>query len=282
MNEFIGIDELESPDYDLMEDVAYKGNLFTGTAIENSNNSHTEWHFLNGKAHGRWFSVSDSGQLLEDAFYENGKKITEKMWNSLGILCWNYQREPLLFQEFYYDGTLKVQRDVNSRKIYYSTGQIKQLFDYSQNYAMSYYKDGTWLFKHLSDGEQHLVMSSEKITFHDEFLCKVYMELLEEDFDYFYPYFVLWIGKVSADERASFICNLITSENLWMKNAGINLAETYKLRQAVDLLEKERNNQIIPPPHQGHYYSYSIGQRARMVLGTLKQKELWKNITDHL
>lgn len=100
-------------------------------------------------------------------------------------------------------------------------------------------------------------------------------KLLETEFDAFCTYIALWMEEMHPKERAEYVCALIASDNLWIKDEGIRLAERHKVIQALDLLEKERNNQMVPP-RRFHdtgliTYTMSISLRARQAIVTLKE-----------
>lgn len=277
-NKTVQINDLESLDDELMEEVTYHGALFTGTAVYENERVKEEYHFLDGKAHGRWTMESRSGQLLEESFYENGKLQRQQAWTKEGILHLRYQTEPLSHEEFYPDGSIQYHRTDDGLKKYYQNGQPLEVFEYAAKLAVFYDKSGTWLLRHQTEGKQYVVISREKITFHDEALRQSWLVLLEEAFDEFAPYIALWLEELSLTERADIVCAMIASDNLWIKEKGIRLAEQHKIVQALPLLEKERNNQAVPPRrfHGTGMVSYSmtISLRARQAIGTLKKEDL--------
>lgn len=282
MDNTVQISDLESLDDELMEEVKYHGALFTGTAVDESARVKEEYHFLDGRAHGRWSTQSHSGQLLEEAFYEHGVLKKLRAWTTEGVLSLRIQTEPFSREEFYPDGSIQYYQTDSGLKLYYQSGQPLELFTYAEKLAVFYDKDGAWLLRHRTEGEKYLVMSEEKITFHDEALRQSWLALLEEQFDELEPHILLWLKGLSAADRADIVCAMLASDNLWMKEKGICLAEQYKVVQALPFLEKERDNQAVPPRrfYRSGMVSYTrtISLSARQAIGTLKNKELWENI----
>lgn len=288
MNTTVKIDELELADGEVLYNVTCRGELFTGTAVSENEyeDERQEWRYVDGKAHGRWITESGGGQLLEECFYEHGTLTTRQEWTREGVLCLNYQREPYLEEKFYPDGTLKLQRTMEGLKKYYPNGQRLELFTYDSEDAVFYDKDGVWLFRHKKDGEKALNMRREKITFHEEAMRGRYLELLgeEELYGLFHEYIALWLAGVASKERAEYVCAMIASENLWIKAEGISLAERHRVMEALDLLEKERNNKTMLPRLRmfegGETLSFKdISQLARPAIGSLKNGESWKRLS---
>ncbi len=286
----VQFDELEmTDDKEMLQGVTYQGKPFTGTAVEE--NFECEYEdgmiitrtYVDGKAHGRWTEAVLGGQLLEESFYEDGELLTQRTWSCKGEPITHYQKEPWVEEQFYPDGSMKIQQNEDGIKKYYENGQLLEHFDYAANGAVFYDKDGTWIVRHKTDGEKKLEMDCTKITFHDEALCKRYLKLLEEVFDQFDDYVALWIETVQKEERAQIVCDMIASDNLWIKVKGIQLAEKYQVSQALELLERERNNEAAPPKRETFdgglcFSTHSVCDYARPAIGTLKNKELWKKI----
>ena len=93
----------------------FKGEPFTGGAVEKADNGQTETTYKDGKKHGLefshrngqkssertwkndkkdglWTSWYDNGQKWFEKTYENGKKISEKWWDKDGNLTREYPK----------------------------------------------------------------------------------------------------------------------------------------------------------------------------------------------
>lgn len=73
MTEKVLIDDLESSDIDFFLDVTYYGVPFTGLALDKSD-GYTQYHYLNGKGHGRCFSRCSNGQPEDEFFSTSGRR----------------------------------------------------------------------------------------------------------------------------------------------------------------------------------------------------------------
>ena len=102
----VDFDELSSADQCMQYDVRYNSQLFTGTAIEEDDDYRREWNYVNGNCHGRSFAVNGSGQLILEAFYDNGKELSYKSWNDAGVLVIRRESDPFIVQEFDDSGDL--------------------------------------------------------------------------------------------------------------------------------------------------------------------------------
>ena len=118
----VQIDDLEGSDYDLYYENKYEGEYFTGTAISDDDGVHTEWTFVNGNGHGRWFSVFPNGQLYEETFLDDGEVISDREWNSEGQLLYRFDIEPLLEQKFDANGQLLEERTEEHYWKFYDNG----------------------------------------------------------------------------------------------------------------------------------------------------------------
>jgi len=287
----VSFDELEAADdEEMLHGVTYQGKLFTGTAVEEYIDCEYDGGmiitrtYVDGKAHGRWTEAVCTGQLLEESFYENGELLTQRTWSCEGEPITRYQKEPWVKEQFYPDGSIKIQQTEDGIKKYYENGQLLEYFDYAADCAVFYDRDGTWIVRHKTNGEKQLEMDGTKITFHGEALCKRYLGLLEEVFDQFDSYVELWLETVRPEERARIVCDMIASDNLWIKVRGIQFAEKYQVSQSLELLEIERNNEAVPPSRDTFdggicFSTHSVFKSARQAIGTLKNKELWEKIT---
>lgn len=114
--------------------VRYRGELFTGTAVEETPEEREEATFVAGEAHGDWNIYSPQGVLVSHRSYahglqhgeqhewsedgsrlkqldlwEHGELVQREEWNEHGIrLVW-FNRDARLTREWYESGTLKLE-----------------------------------------------------------------------------------------------------------------------------------------------------------------------------
>ena len=153
----VQIDDLEGSDYDLYYENKYEGEYFTGTAISDDG-VHTEWTFVNGNGHGRWFSVFPNGQLNEETFLDDGEVISDREWNREGQLLYRFDSEPLLEQKFDANGQLLEERTEEHYWKFNDNGQL--LVEETKEHKWTFYANGT---KH----EDYDYVSSQATVFDD-------------------------------------------------------------------------------------------------------------------
>lgn len=214
------------------------------------------------------YETTKKGCYIESVF-QNGEVVSEKTWNAQGTVIYDYYKE--VYQNQYYDnGILKEAEDDNGTKKYYASGSLKYDYVRKDGLAMGYLPDGIWVFRSKAQKKGYIVLSASEIAFNDIVWYEKYLEMLEEDFGFFKPYFICWIEKCDTKKRPKMVCDMISSENLLIKETGIRMAEKYMIIEAIDYLEKERFNRQIPPAYDGVISTRTISLSARQAIGTLK------------
>ncbi len=117
--------DFEENIYNFFTFMKYKGELFTGTLIDNN----LTIEYKNGNAHGRSVEYYDNGQIASDRFYENGEYKDGKEWYPNGQIKYDS-----IGKEWYLNGQLK--RD--------STGQDSYWWDIDGMLAKT---NDSWLYK---------------------------------------------------------------------------------------------------------------------------------------
>lgn len=107
----VDFDDLNSADQCMQCGVKYNYQLFSGVAIEEDDDYRREWNYVNGNCHGRSFAVNVRGQLILEAFYDNGKELSYKSWNDAGVLIMRRESDPFLVQEFDDSGELILEKN---------------------------------------------------------------------------------------------------------------------------------------------------------------------------
>ena len=265
----IQIDDLEGSDYDLYYENKYKGEYFTGTAISDEDGVHTEWTFVNGNGHGRWFSVFPNGQLNEEVFLDDGEVISERIWNREGQLLYRYDSEPLLEQEFDADGHLLKERTEEHEWTFYDNGTKHKDYDYVSSQVTVFDDSGVWIVKGILV-DRHWSETLDTMTFNDERWFSNYLSILKADHEENYSYFRMWL-KTIPEKRSEIICSLIENEDLRFKYDGMHLAEGYGILDAIPVIEKQLTIKKFPPASEHSGDPMSVVYLARLVLDNLKK-----------
>lgn len=268
-NIIVQIKDLELSDYDLYYEAMYEGKPFTGTAISDKDGVHTEWTFVNGNGHGRWFSVFPNGQLNDELFLDDGEVISERIWNREGQLLYRFDSEPLLEQEFDENGHLLNERTKEHRWTFYDNGTKHEDYDYVTSQVTVFDDSGVWSVKGiLVDG--YWSRTLDTMTFNDDRWYSNYLSILKADYEDNYPYFLMWLESIS-EIRSEIICSLIENEDLRFKYDGMNLAREYRILDAIPVVEKQLPIKEFPPALKQKGYGMSVGSLARLVLCDLKR-----------
>lgn len=270
----VDFDELSSADQCMQYDVRYNSQLFTGTAIEEDDDYRREWNYVNGNCHGRSFAVNGSGQLILEAFYDNGKELSYKSWNDAGVLVIRRESDPFIVQEFDDSGDLVSEKNDVHYLRYYAKEHLCEEKDYRALTAAVYDYEGTWLVKYRFRMLQgHMTCAiPESYEYNDERWRQCYVYILAEDYPYMHPHFIAWMrsGMISSEQRSGIICDLIRKDELHLKWDGIELAGYFNVTDAIPLLRKEISNMNMPESIGNIGYAVTVGEKAQKVLNRLK------------
>jgi len=265
----------------MLENVCYMGKPFTGTAKEkNKEGFSAEYHFVDGRCHGRYTCNYPSGRLMQESFFENGKLLNEKTWTEDGLLISYHVFEPDSLQYFYPNGKIAKEETEDHCCEWFEDGSIRFRYDISDSYGMLYAKDGTWVAK-ITVENNHVEYRRGKIEFNEEFVSKNYIKIMEDDV-FSNDYISLWLPEPpkTADYVPPFwvseaICKMIQSDNLYVKDSGIILSVNYIVLNAIPLLEKELRNKKKPDDiidcDRVLEYTRTIGKQASFSLNILKK-----------
>ena len=239
----VQIDDLEGSDYDLYYENKYEGEYFTGTAISDDDGVHTEWTFVNGNGHGRWFSVFPNGQLFEETILDDGEVISDREWNREGQLLYRFDIEPLLEQKFDANGQLLEERTEEHYWKFYDNGIKHEDYDYESSQATIFDDSGVWIVKGKLEKihDRYLDNTLHAMTFNDDHWSGNYLSILKADYEDMYPYFLEWL-KNRSEIRSEIVCSLIENEDLRFKYDGLYLAREYRILDAIPLIEKQLIN----------------------------------------
>jgi len=273
MGKKILIEDLDSSEENIFIDVTYKGVAFTGIAYEDSEYRHSEYSYVNGFGHGRCFSIYPNGQLEEEFILEKGETIEETNWYNSGVKKYYFRKEPKVMQWWSEEGVLLKEENDDLVKHWYHNGKLKIVFEKGVEYIYYGY-DGIFAVK-FKTNKSYVVLNKKEMTFNVPYIDIHYMDLLQ-DHD-FYKYFIIWLSDLEKRKQEEIICNMITSDILWHKYDGINLAVQYEICNAIPYIELEASNNKKPPdirdirglPMTG--FGNTIAERAEIALKNLKK-----------
>ncbi len=268
-NKQISIDDLELSEIDIYKDALYEGKPFTGTAVDDDKGIHTEWPFVDGNGHGRWFSVYPNGQLQDETILDHGEIISERIWNREGRIIHKLDSSPLLEQDFNSKGILINERTADYLRLFFSDGVKKSDYDYLSSSMTVFDHSGIWIVKGKLT-EKYLVFSREYMDFNDGYWTENYISILKDDYEKFYPYFRIWL-KDKTGLQKQIISALIEDKDLRLKYDGILLAREYRIKSAIPLIEKQVSIKRCPPATENSSYGFSVGNIAEQVLRDLRQ-----------
>ncbi len=268
-NDQVLIEDLELSDYDIYKEAMYEGKPYTGTAVEDDEGIHTEWTFVDGNGHGRWFSVYPDGRLFEETILEHGDVISERTWNKRGQLTHKMDSSPLLEQDFDDKGNLLKELTDEHLWEYYENGIKKADYDYQASSVTKYDRSGIWIIKgRLTD--RYLVLSRENIEFNDDYWIQNHISILMDSYEDTYPFFRIWLMD-KPELQADVICAMIDNKDLKLKYDGMILAREIGKKEAIPLIEKQVSIKKCPPSTEHHSYGFTVGYLAEQVLRDLKR-----------
>ena len=267
-NEQIPLDDLELSEIDIYKDAMYEGKPFTGTAVDDYKGIHTEWPFVDGNGHGRWFSVYSDGQLQEEIMLDHGEMISERTWNKAGCLIHKADSSPFLEQDFNDEGILIKERTADYLRLFFNDGVKQSVYDYLSSSVIIFAHSEVWIVKgKLKD--KYFILARENMDFNDEYWTENYISILKDDYEEFYPFFRTWL-KDKKGLQKQIICTLIENTDLRLKYDGMLLAREYGIKSAVPLIEKQVSIKKCPPSTENIGYGRSVGYMAEQVLKDLR------------
>ncbi|MBR4240938.1 MAG: hypothetical protein IKR97_01825 [Eubacterium sp.] len=272
----ISFDDLETSDWDIFQEATLDGKPFTGVAVDDYNGVHSEYHYVNGNGHGRCFSVFDNGQLQEEIILNHGETLSERTWTKEGLLIELYDKEPLLRQEFNEKGILLTEEKDEYLHIFRNNGKMLAEYDFKSNRGVYYDWEEVWTVKFVIK-DRRFILSREYMTFNEERWEQCYRDILCNDYRELLPLFLKWLEdeNMPYEKRSKIICSMISDEELHIKYEGICLARDYSVKEAIPLIDSEKNNRKTPTPFQDMSYGYSVGYLAKTVLKDMKQHNLF-------
>lgn len=278
----------------------YKGNPFTGTAheYELDGKIYFEYNYLEGKAHGRWYCISnENNQLLYDEWYIHGIEHGEfKEWDDIG--------NPTCFTK-YDSGTIEVQQYWNNSRI------LVKFIDRAANVNEEYYEDGS-LYLRIKEpqagyiGNQtqwflgaeekwlatNLGYEPQKETFEYIFNSDLIMAHLDELSAQFHHLVVIWFAKHlirnDQDLALEFLTKLTGHKDGWFRSESAAFLGELGDKRAIPFLKRLLPETARPFNKErfnsgGSGHTKSIGQRAKLAIKTIERSEgfwqLWGKAT---
>ena len=247
-------------EYDLFNDVYYKGIPYTGKIL--SSNPKEETTYRNGKANGDSMVYYKDGTLREHEIYNDGKFVrgtgfypnSSKMKENSekGFCYWNLE------------GTIVSKLEFGKQYAYYSTGQMKSFSDKENNelWQTKYYsKSGEILFTLMKD--QYINGTIDrKVEYNDMLMEDNYFELVafenaelkNESINYIESNRIhhvwMWFWKVlDKDPRKYFqiVNQLIKHEDKDVLNTIANIVALHKFHKYIEQknFENEKAYELI-------------------------------------
>lgn len=286
----VNLNDLETSEEDLFQEVTYQGKPFTGVATEWDNGVYTEYRYQNGAGHGRCFSRWESGQLQEEFWLDGGKLLKETTWYPTGVVRSRYQADPQCIQYFTEAGVLYYERTARGWQKWYPSGERKEQAVLGGR-CTYYGKDGVWAAECLANPQfGGFGFQREQMRFHDAYLQEHYLELLEDED--FFPYFVSWLPEPKKETRRLFwrrrakpatppevverVGRMIDADHLAIKMNGILLATRYQAKELIPQLERALTCHRTPPATfdvatgTGQSYGRTVAEQAKRVLAELQ------------
>jgi antitoxin component YwqK of YwqJK toxin-antitoxin module len=161
-------------DYDFFREVYYKNEPFTGT-IKDANE---ETDYVGGMANGKNITTYENGQINTTAIYKNGALVHLKSFYKTG----QPRRETTIKEGKMWDqnGNLLNEFNENFTKNYFSTGELKSIYDHkNEEWRIKYYsKKGELIATQFSD--KYTVNYTRKVVYEYAALLNNYLDLLEQ------------------------------------------------------------------------------------------------------
>lgn len=292
----LSIHEVDTNEENPYLDAVYQGKPFTGVIWDEWNGEYTETPYVEGLAHGRAFCRFDNGALAWEELLDHGQVMESTAWWPKGQVI-RHRQTAASDQYFYQDGTLCREQTAEHLRLFYPAGRLKEETLYGEE-AVSlvfYGQDGAWAVRGRFPYtfQRSYTLERSGLVFNEPYLLTHAAQLLEESHMDFQKYLTLWLPrwdrkksrrlfgpweKEAPPQVRQVICGLIRSQDLAVKYAGINLAGTYHVTEAIPLLEKALSIRKTPPSHRsiesggltGVSYGHTIAQRAQIALAQLR------------
>lgn len=262
--------------HSIYDGALYKGQPFTGIAIDDDGRSHFEMSFFDGMPHGRSFEISKTGVLVAEFYAENGEILqsTDRNWD--GSLIEEYSKSPFFKKKWYENGQLKYEQTDDHVITYRKDGSIRSTHLKSTGICTYFAVDGEWTYKVEAERLSGFCPNAENTHFNHEYIEKHFVDMLEHDFDEL-SLFLLWLGSFIRNESKTgeVIASMISSDNLQIKYEGLILAEECKRKDLIPLIIKQLSVHSKPPRYVGFEgngclsYMFTVAEYAQKVLNSL-------------
>lgn len=290
----VPLDEIDTNPEDSHYDAIYQGRPFTGVAYDEWNGEYMETPYVDGTAHGYSFCRFAGGALAWEEHIEHGEVVEETAWWPPGEIV-RHQKTRERDRYFYQDGTLCREQTAEHMRLFYPSGALKEETLYGEkDVRLTYYgADGEWAVKGQFPYvfRRSYTLEREGLTFNEPYLLAHAAELLADPPMDFLKFLTLWLPRWDQKSKRfskprelpphmrAVICDLIRSDALHVKYKGINLAATYRVREAIPLLEASLSIRVPPKSYRsvesggltGVSYGHTIAQRAQIALEKLRK-----------
>lgn len=276
----VPLDDLETSDYDIFQEVTYDGKPFTGIGYEKTAHYDSEYRFVQGRGHGTCCSTYPNGQMMEQFELREGRPVGESFaWYPSGQIREYVRCEPeRLARQWNENGVLLSEEETGLVREWYSTGELLSVYRKGAE-CIYYVKDGDWIVKHRSRRDS-LVWEREDMDFNEQaVMANLDAWLHEPELE---NHLFLWLNhRLELDREAGtrIVCGLIGHPKPSVKDRAIFIAGERRLEEARPYLERALTNDRIPPAERDTFrgtsrvHTRSIREQARIALDKLAERE---------
>lgn len=255
----IDMSELETLDYDMFQDVRYKGKPFTGKAYEKTEHFYTECSYLNGLAHGKYITIYKNGNKQEELELCNGEQIGDaytwfdngqmKEWNNDKFIK-NWTENGILIRDYHFNDGIKLE--------YYTTSELmKSTIGDKIEYL-------------TKSGKVFALYENKGVNFDHSILEEYLDEICDEDF--LSSILLEYVSSLLKSDRRLGIVTLrrmLEHKNLHIQYSTINIIGCQDIYELKSALQDKINDQRIPSTQYDRYsgspycsYHFSLGDLA--------------------
>lgn len=216
-----------------------------------------EGNYINEEHH--WYL---SGQLKRYNRYT--PTVLRLAWSEDGILLLEHDEKAKVSKEFYKTGELKCE---------YVNWACNNININIPTECICYSKEGDWIYKHRFSTIYDSVMYGNKyVTYNEPYIYQNYLEILHEKS--FHDYIFLLLKDILISDRkkaVNIICNLISHDDLNVKERALTFVGYNKIKEAKSFIIKELGDSRVPPSEYNGIIYYSnntktISEQAKATL----------------
>jgi hypothetical protein len=270
----VHFDDLDTDEYGYFyAGVFYQGQPFTGIAFQYNGKYLSEYHYLNGMAHGKWEEYYSNGQILEKIEFLEGKAINEEFhWYENGRLkSYDQHNTPRISRRWDESGLLLFERleAADVERSWYPTGELK----YVQNGKIRTYftKSQEWICKVELPLKSNYQAETE---YNDETIENHYREVFSDKEIMNYAWG--WINsrfEAKRDRVINLLCLMARSNDLNVKCDAIFYIGEKRIREAAEIVRSAGSDHRVMLDVCGWGHTSPVSRLAREALGKLSSQD---------